>query len=395
MAQRNAGAEADGLTFEATGRVIGQRWKKLQKSKLDEYKKLAKADSERYREEIERFHKDELALMCLGHSSTNEDSSKPQHDQADDAYEEGGSSKLFASQEQTIADDSLNEKKPAAAASNVSTTTTTTTNSSSQDETTDSDQKCSAAVQLNGQNNAVQLNGQNNQLMLDLFNQLQTAANHAANTGQGQMMPANIQSSATSMTNPIHNAYLQNLSGLSGGMPHLHDDQVFSMMLQYQQSPTSSSYSPEDMLKLLLAKKAAIQQQQQRLSEELKKMQLQNAILDTMIAKEMLMTLQPNTSAPSTTMGSQGNMLSLLHHHQNAAFNCLNAAVGSSTATNGQHVGAMSGLLPPAPSIQDLLQSSLGMNRPNANTNEGNTQGNPLSAETLQELLKKFSNDRK
>jgi len=282
--ESNGDSNNEGLSFEEIGRMIGQRWRAIQEDELVKYKELAKRDSERYREQMKTFYKDELTLMCKEQTAAAA---------AAVASNNTGDSKMPASQFSNTPSSSLSGSSPitafAASSLNVD---------------------FSQASQQTMMNSSGQRQDQllNNMLALSSVNNNPT---HNSNTTSNMYSNSIENNQATNNNN-------QHLSDMDTSM----DDQVLQLLIQHQQqqTPTMSQASSEAILKLALSRKVSMQQRQQKLSDELRVLQLKMSLLDTMLAKEAMSNMsshrqyqaqqQQGSSGMSTNIDSR--LLSVL-----------------------------------------------------------------------------------
>lgn len=229
------------LSFEEIGRIIGERWRNIKVDETAEYKELAKRDYERYKFEIESYHKDEIKLMCQGLNPNGMDIDIKN---LDDGATGGQPSKSKLK---------ISFTKEYAASGN-----------------DNSDQNCTVAPQSKG-----------NTQFMDLAQQQQTmityhAAGAAASApGQLKIMTAVNAPSCEVGHKTLNEAYFQNNSGgppgplqslVSSTAEPLMDDQFLKVLLQHQQS-SHSALTHEATMKLLLTHQLSNQKQQQKLGK--------------------------------------------------------------------------------------------------------------------------------
>ena len=243
----------EGLSFEEIGRMIGQRWRAIKEDELVKYKELAKRDSERYRDAMKTFYKEELALMC-----------KEQTAAVAEASNNSGELKMPSSQFKfsSIPSSSLSGSSPITA-SNYAASSLMDLGQSSQQTT----MNLSGHRQDQLLNNMLTLSSMNNNPMHNSF----TTSNMYSNSFENNQ--------ATNNNN-------QPLSDIETSM----DDQVLQLLIQHQQqqTPTMPQASSEAILKLALSRKLSMQQRQKKLSDELGLLQLKMSLLDSMLAKEAM-----------------------------------------------------------------------------------------------------------
>lgn len=277
--ESNGDGNNEGLSFEEIGRMIGQRWRAIQEEELAKYKELAKRDSERYREQMKTFYKDELTLMCKEQTAAAA---------AAVASNNAGDSKMPASQFSNTPSSSLSGSSPITAF---------------------------AASSLN----------------VDFSQASQQATINSSGQRQDQLL--NNMLALSSMNNPIHNSNttsnmysnsVENNQATNNNNQHLSDmdtsmdDQVLQLLIQHQQqqTPTMSQASSEAILKLALSRKVSMQQRQQKLSDELRVLQLKMSLLDTMLAKEAMSNMsshrQYQTQQQQGSSGMSANIDSRL-----------------------------------------------------------------------------------
>ena len=308
----------DGLSFEEIGRMIGQRWRAIREEELAKYKELAKRDSERYREEMKKFYKDELTLMCKEQTAAAA---------AAVASNNAGDSKMPASQFSNT---------PSSSLSGSSSLTAFAASSLNMD--------FSQASQQTMMNSSGQRQDQLLNNMLALSRSMNNNPTHNSNT-------SNMYSNSVE-NNQATNNNNQHLSDMDTSM----DDQVLQLLIQHQQqqTPTMSQASSEAILKLALSRKVSMQQRQQKLTDELRVLQLKISLLDTMLAKEAMSSMsshqqyqaqqqqqqqqqQGSSSGMSTNIDSR--LLSLLAGSNNSGgnININSQQVASSMNMNGTH----------------------------------------------------------
>ena len=266
----NGDGNNEGLSFEEIGRMIGQRWRAIQDDELAKYKELAKRDSERYREQMKTFYKDELTLMCKEQTAAA----------AAVASNNAGDSKMPASQFSNTPSSSLSGSSPITAFA-ASSLNVDFSQASQQTMMNSSGQRQDQLL-----NNILALSSMNNNLT------------HNSNT-------SNMYSNSVE-NNQATNNNNQHLSDMDTSM----DDQVLQLLIQHQQqqTPTMSQASSEAILKLALSRKVSMQQRQQKLSDELRVLQLKMSLLDTMLAKEAMSNMSSHRQyqAQQQQQGSSG-----------------------------------------------------------------------------------------
>mmetsp|Transcript_26063 Transcript_26063/g.55009 ORF Transcript_26063/g.55009 Transcript_26063/m.55009 type:complete len:474 (-) Transcript_26063:309-1730(-) len=419
-------SDGNGTSFEDIGRIIGQRWKNIEGDELAKYKEMAKKDNERYRDQMKRFHKDELALMCRGYSTDNPLHSQDEGDTKTKNLEDSNMSGMWKL--------GMNSSKRNTSSSNTDSSYIVTAPALPAPAAADANQTQMSIASTLMTGNAVNENSQSQ--MTDIIQQQQqqllnnNLANGESQTGIDQ---SQMQLLATGMLNPFQNT---NLQGMTAGMSlnpmastssveqnnsppaAPNDDQIMQLLLQHLQSsssyPNGKKVPNETVVALIVNQKASLQQRQQKLTEELNSLQTKINLLDGMLAIEMSQSQenaqitsgsQSNLPLPASSGLQDGSgMLTTEHfsqafHQQKSSTDTVDASLGSlgsRTPVDGQMLGlsAIFGGTPaPAPSIQDLQygnnQSSLsnfitaqsGMNNP----------GNNASGTSLQDSMSMFA----
>ena len=284
--------ETNKTSFEDIGRIIGQRWRVIETQELEKYKKLAKEDNERYRDQMKDFYKDELTLMCQGYSDGVADIGTV--DTGDDGR------KRKSAKSSSVVDGTMqgnpplfeNSRTMGAAGETTATCPPMHDNQKHQTVVPQSKQNpgqmglMSPLMSMSSANNQ---QGQQEQQVNDRY-KTAVATNSPftdfLNSTTPSFQPAFGEAGAQA-SKPAPNSMF---SLGQASMATLDDDQILQSLLQYQQSCINSPGAriPNDtVVMLILNQKASLQQRERKLAEEIKGLQLRSALLDKMLAHEV------------------------------------------------------------------------------------------------------------
>ena len=278
----NSGDETKTTSFEDIGRIIGKRWRNIGDQELAAYKKMAAEDSTRYRDEMDKYYKDELTLMCLGHNTTGialraeRSNDSPNEPVNKDPNPPANSERIVREARHSTTTDAIDAATKMAAPS--------------ASEMPQDDKKPSAAAsdRLIHENKQLKDLVQQQQLMMKTMD----PSHHAQ--GQGSYM--NASSSAAAIAAAAGNVARNPMANQP-----MNDRQLLNMLLQQQQqeqqqqqrlpqsalssSSAAASNNPY-LFNQIMSQKAMIDQQQKRLKREMEISKLKDALLQSMLSGE-------------------------------------------------------------------------------------------------------------